>query len=147
MASTQLKWLLEKGAIVTKLYGVIPAERGRPFKNFTNWVSDERRKGDEDTCYSIIAEAAKTVGNSAYGRTGMNKNKFQKVRFCTEKQFNREKNNYFFSDAEEYDGVYEVCSKSRNVKQNIPVQVAFSVLNYAKLRMLEFYYDCIEILA
>ena len=51
MTSTELKWLLEKGAIVTKLYGVIPAERGRPFKNFTDWVSEERRKGDRDTCH------------------------------------------------------------------------------------------------
>jgi hypothetical protein len=144
MTSTQLKWLLEKGAIVTKVYGVIPAERGRPFKNFTKWVSDERRKGDKDTCYSIIAEAAKTVGNSAYGRTGMNKNKFRNIRFCTEKQFNRAKNNYFFCDAEEYDGIYEVSSRPRNVKQNMPVQVAFGVLNEAKLRMLEFYYDCID---
>ena len=144
MSSTQLKWLLEKGAIVTKLYGVIPAERGRPFKNFTDWVSDERRKGDKQTCYSIIAEAAKTVGNSAYGRTGMNKNKFKNVKFCTEKQFNRAKNNYFFCDAEEHDGVYEVYSSPRNVMQNMPIQVAFGVLNEAKLRMLEFYYDCID---
>ena len=63
--STQLKWLLEKGAIITKLYGVIPAQRGKPFKDFVEWVSDERRKGDRDTRYAVIAEAAKTVGNSA----------------------------------------------------------------------------------
>jgi len=144
MTSTQLQWLLEKGAIVTKLYGVIPAERGKPFENFAKWVSYERRKGDKDICYSIIAEASKTVGNSAYGRTGMNKNKFKNVKFCSEKQFNRAKNNYFFCDAEEYDGIYEVSSLPRTVKQNIPIQVAFGVLNDAKLRMLEFYYDCID---
>ena len=74
----------------------------------------------------------------------MNKNNFKKVRFCDEKQFNRAKNNYFFCDAEEYDGVYEVSSRSRTVQQNMPIQVAFSVLDDAKLRMLEFYYDCID---
>ena len=142
--SARLKWLLEKGAVVTKLYGVIPAEQGKPFKQFADWVSDERRKGDRDTRYAIIAEAAKTVGNSAYGRTGMNKNNFKKVKFCTEKQFNRAKNNYFFCDAEEYNGVYEVSSRSRTVQQNMPIQVAFSVLDDAKLRMLEFYYDCVD---
>jgi hypothetical protein len=144
MKSTQLKWLVEKGVVVTKLYGVIPAQRSKPFKEFVNWVSDERRKGDVDTTHAIIGEAAKLVGNSAYGRTGMNKNKFQKVRFCDEKQFNRAKNNYFFNDAEEYDGVYEVASRPRTVKQNMPIQVASNVLNDAKLRMLEFYYDCID---
>ena len=120
--STQLKWLIEKGVQVTNLYGVIPAQRSRPFKDFVSWVSDERRKGDIDITYAIIGEAAKLVGNSAYGRTGMNKNNFQKVRFCNEKQFNRAKNNYFFNDAEEYDGVYEVASRPRTVKQNMPIQ-------------------------
>src|SRR5271163_1503774 len=86
--STGLKWLIEKGAVVTKLYGVIPAQKGKPFKQFADWVSDKRRKGDRDTRYAIIADAAKTVGNSAYGRTGMNKNNFMKARFCDEKQFN-----------------------------------------------------------
>src|SRR5437870_168805 len=96
------------------------------------------------TRYAIIAEAAKTAGNSAYGRTGMNKNKFTKVRFCDEKQFNRAKNNYFFCDVEEYDGVYEVTSRSRTVQQNMTIHVAFRVLDDAKLCMLEFYYDCID---
>jgi len=142
--STRLKWLIEKGAVVTKLYGVIPAQKGKPFKQFADWVSDERRKGDRDSRYAIIADAAKTVGNSAYGRTGMNKNNFMKARFCDEKQFNRAKNSYFFCDAVEYDGVYEVSSRSRTVQQNMPIHVAFSVLDDAKLRMLEFYYDCVD---
>jgi hypothetical protein len=142
--STQLKWLIEKGVQVTKLYGVIHAVRSKPFKDFVKWVTDERRKGDVVSTYAIIGEAAKLVGNSAYGRTGMNKNNFQKVKFCNEKQFNRAKNNYFFNDAEEYDGVYEVASRPRTVKQNMPIQVAFNVLNDAKLRMLEFYYDFID---
>ena len=101
ITSALLKWLVGKGVTVTKLYGVIPAQEGKPFKDFVNWVSQERRKGDVDTTYAIIGEAAKLVGNSAYGRTGMNKNNIQKVRFCTETQFNRAKNNYFFNDAEE----------------------------------------------
>lgn len=142
--STYLEWLVKKGAVITKIYGVIPAQKGKPFKDFAEWVSSERRKGDRDAQNSIIAEAAKTVGNAAYGRTGMNKNKFHNVRFCDEKQFNRAKNNYFYYDAEEYDGIYEVSMNPKHVKQNIPIQVAYTVLNDAKLRMSQFYYDCID---
>ena len=144
LLSGYLKWLVEKGVVISKVYGVIPAERGAPFQGFVDWVSNERRKGDRNTQYAIIGEAAKTVGNSAYGRTGMNKNKFQKIKYCNEQQFNRAKNNYFYYDAEEYDGMYEVTKNAKTVLQNIPIQVAFSVLNYAKLRMVEFYYDCIS---
>src|SRR5208283_2402165 len=46
--STRLRWLIEHGCIVDKLYGVIPAQGGRPFQGFIKMVSDERRKGDSD---------------------------------------------------------------------------------------------------
>lgn len=127
--STRLRWMLEDGCVVTKLHGVIEAKRGRVFKDFMNWVSDERRKGDVDQKYAIISEGAKLVGNSAFGVTGMDKNKHRKVKMCDEIQFNRAKNDYFYYDAEEYDvsenglsgKVYEVVKKSKKVKQNMPI--------------------------
>lgn len=48
----------------------------KPFKEFAEWVWNERTKRDIGTKYAIIADAAKTVGNSIYGWAGMNKNKF-----------------------------------------------------------------------
>ncbi|EFO85594.1 hypothetical protein CRE_20627, partial [Caenorhabditis remanei] len=113
--STRLRWMLEHGCIVTKLYGYIEAKRRRIFK-----------------------------GNSAFGRTGMDKNKHKKVTFCDEVQFNRAKNDFFYYDAEEYNGAYEVSKRSRKVKQNMTLQIACSVYDDSKLRMLKFYYDCID---
>jgi hypothetical protein len=144
LKSTRLKWLIEHGCVVTKLYGIIEAKRGRIFKGFMDWVTNERRKGDIDLKYAIIADAAKTVGNSAFGRTGMDKNKHKKVKFCDEIQFNRAKNNYFYYDAEEYSGIYVVVKRSKTVLQNMPIQIACSVFDDSKLRMLQFYYDCID---
>jgi len=89
--STRGKWLIEHGCVVSNLYGVIEAKRGRVFKGFMEWVSDERRKGDKDSKYAIVSEGSKLIGNSGFGRTGMNKNKFKKVKYCTEVQFNRAK--------------------------------------------------------
>jgi hypothetical protein len=142
--STRLRWLMEHGCVVSKLHGVIEAKRGRVFKGFMNWVTNERRKGDIDLKYAIIGEVIKNVGNSAFGRTGMDKNKHKKVKFCTEVQFNRAKNNYFYYDAEEYDGVYVVVKRAKTVLQNMPIQIACSVYDDSKLRMLQFYYDCID---
>ena len=144
LKSTRLRWLINHGCVVTKLHGVIEAKRGRIFKGFMDWVTNERRKGDVDLMYAIIAECAKLVGNSAFGRTGMDKNKHKKVKFCNEIQFNRAKNGYFYFDAEEYDGVYEVVKKSKTVYQNMPIQIACSVYDDSKLRMLQFYYDCVD---
>ncbi|EFP06777.1 hypothetical protein CRE_13804 [Caenorhabditis remanei] len=94
--STRLRWMLEHGS-----------KRRRIFKGFMDWVSDEKRKGDVDSKYAILSEGAKLVGNSAFGRTGMDKNKHKKVTFCDEVQFNRAKNDFFYYDAEEYNGAYE----------------------------------------
>lgn len=144
LKSTTVKWLIEHGCIVTKLYGVIEAKRRRIFKGFMEWVTNERRKGDVDIKYAIIADAAKIVGNSAFGRTAMDKNKHKKVKFCNEVQFNRAKNSYFYYDAEEYNGAYIVYKRPKKVKQNMPIQIAWSVFDDAKLRMNQFYYDCID---
>ena len=38
-------------------------------------------------------------------------------------------------------GVYEVVSKQRNIKHDLPIIIGFTVYQLAKKRMLEFYYD------
>jgi hypothetical protein len=129
---------------VDKLYAVIKATPGRPFKGFMDKVSDERRKGDRDKKYATIAEMWKTVGNSAVGRTAMNKSRHRTVNYCTEMEFNRKKYDYFYYDANVYNDVYEVISTKKKVKQNMPLQVACSVYDDSKKRMLEFCYDCVD---
>ena len=142
--SDRLKWLISHGCQVTKIYGVIPAIPRQIFKGFMDWVSDERRKGDVDTKYEIISETTKTVGNSAFGRTIMNKNKHKKTQFCDEKKFNKLKCKPTFYDAVEYDNLYEVTQKKKTIKQNMPIQIGCTVFDDSKLRMLQFYYDCVD---
>ena len=42
------------------------------------------------------------------------------------------------------DGYYEVERTKSSINLNIPIHVFVFILNYAKLRMLEFYYDCVD---
>lgn len=39
------------------------------------------------------------------------------------------------------DGIYEVDMTRPSIRMNLPIQNGFFVYQYAKLRMLEFYYD------
>jgi hypothetical protein len=71
-------------------HGYIRAEKGDIFKKFAEKVSEERRKGDVDKKYAIIAEMWKLVGNSAFGRTGMNKSKFNETIYGDETKYNKE---------------------------------------------------------
>ena len=41
-------------------------------------------------------------------------------------------------------GYYEVERTKPSINLNIPIHVDVFILNYAKLRMLEFYYDCVD---
>ena len=146
--STRLKWLLNKGCVVSKLHSVIPATPRRCFEGFMNWVADERRKGDKDITHAIIAEGAKLVGNSAFGHTIMNKSKHKKVILSDENTFNRYKNLARYYDATDYrigeDVIYEITLTKKSQRQNIPLMIGCSVFDDSKLRMYQFCYDFID---
>jgi hypothetical protein len=142
--SDRLKWLISKGLIVSKIYGSIKTEKGVIFEGFVKKVSDERRKGDINPDYAIIAEMWKLLGNSAFGRTGMNKNKFSKTTYGDETKYEKCVKSILLEDVNQYGDLYEITMKSRNVRQNIPIQVACSIYDDSKLLMSKFYYDCLS---
>ena len=39
---------------------------------------------------------------------------------------------------------FQVTSKKRKIKYDLPLQIGFFVYQYAKLRMLQFYYDVVD---
>jgi hypothetical protein len=41
-------------------------------------------------------------------------------------------------------GVYEVSCKKTKINNDLPILVAYFVYSYAKLRMLQFYYDFLD---
>jgi len=109
-----------------------------------NWVWDERRKGDIDQKYAIISECCKTIGNSSFGRTIMDKNKHKDIRYGDEIKFNKCKNKFTFYNSDKYDNVYEIVLNKKSIKQNMPLQIECSVIDDSKLKMYQFYYDRID---
>lgn len=142
--STRLRWLIKQGLVVSKIHGFIKCKFANIFKDFTDWVSDERRKGDTDPDYEIKASMAKNVGNSAFGRTGMNKSKFNKTSYGDEYLYNKKVCTNLFKDANQYGDVFEVSCEKQKTRQNIPIQIACSIYDDAKLKMSEFYYDVVD---
>jgi hypothetical protein len=138
-----LKWYLSHGLRVTKMYGHIKANPVKIFKEFGEWVADERRTGKIDEAYSTKAECAKLIGNSAYGATIMNKEKFLETTICDEADFKRKMYTPYLKDFNVIGDVFELSLKKKKIIQDTAIQVGFAVLQYAKLRMLEFYYDCL----
>ncbi|TYZ65581.1 hypothetical protein PybrP1_000619 [[Pythium] brassicae (nom. inval.)] len=140
-----LKWYIDHGLVITKTYSFIKANPHRAFKEFMDKVSDARRAGDVDKSKAMVAEMMKLIGNSAFGRSGMDKRKHKQVMYVSGDEKIKsitEKNN--FNGFDELNESYEVSMNKRIIKLNNPIHLSIAIYQLAKLRMLEFYYDCID---
>ena len=145
LATPLLKWYLEHGLEVTRVYQVIEYTPNPCFKPFGDAVSDARRAGDADPSKVIIADTSKLTGNSGYGKTITNKERHRQVKYCDDDEVPELVNSPFFRQLNTIDqNTYEVESSKKKIKMDLPLQVGFFVYQYAKLRMLEFYFDFLD---
>jgi G:T-mismatch repair DNA endonuclease (very short patch repair protein) len=176
LLSDLLRWYMEHGLVVTKVYQVVEYETRPIFKNFSKSVSDTRRLGDVDASLKLLANTAKLIGNSLYGKTITDKTRHRNVTYTLDdnKASLNVRSNFFHSINPLDEGVYETVSFkkkvhlvsvfiilwwfhflflrcvvvfftfSKQVSMDIPVPVGVTILNFAKKRMLEYFYDCLD---
>ena len=140
-----LRWYLAHGLVVDHVYQVVSYEPNPCFQRFGESVSAARRAGDADTDRAIIGDTMKLLGNSAYGKTVTNVDRHHDVKYCTEVGTSRLISNKRFRQLDVVtDDAYEVTSSKARVTYDLPHHIGFFVYQYAKLRMLEFYYDFVD---
>ena len=140
-----LRWYIAHGLVVDHVYQVVEYEPKPCFRNFGESVSTARRNGDVDPEKAIIGDTMKLLGNSAYGKTVTNVDKHRDVRYCTEVGTSSCINNKRFRQLDVVaEDAYEVTSSKARVTYDLPHHIGFFVYQYAKLRMLEFYYDFVD---
>lgn len=145
-----LLWYINHGLVVSRIYGYIKAIPSKVFLSFTEEVTSRRREGDVDPEKEPIANTAKNIGNGAYGKTIENKSHHKTVTYETDlSKVYRSINKNNFVDLHEIldynaNNFYEITKCKSVIKQDMPVQVGCAILQLAKLRMLEFYYDCLD---
>ena len=169
LASPLLRWYMDHGLEVTHVYQVVeydPVPCFRRFgdavstahvyqvveydpvpcfRRFGDAVSTARREGDVHSHNAIIADTMKLLGNSGYGNTITNVDRHRDVNYCTEKAASLMVNDRRFRKLDVvHDDVYEIEMNKKTVTYTLPVHVGFFVLQYAKMRMLQFYYDFIN---
>ena len=140
-----LAWYVSHGLKITKVYFGIEARKARPFVRFADAVSDARRAGDKDKAgCGMMADMAKLVGNSAFGQNCMNKEKYTNTRILTtEKSIESATRNPLLMDIRRFAGTetYECEFSKSSVKQDVAKQIAVTIFQLSKLRMLQFYHD------
>ena len=146
VATPLLKWYLEHGLVVSHVFQAVEFIPKACFKMFENEVTVARREGDLDPAKSIIADTMKLLGNSAYSSIIMQKERQHKVSYYTSpadavKAVNCPR----FRKMTELPGLYEVESEKRIITLDLPVYLGHSILNLAKLTMVAFYYDVLNV--
>ena len=99
-----LRWYVEHGLIITKIYQFIEFCPKKAFSPFEESVTNDRRAGDRDLAYKAIADTSKLIGNSFYGYTIMNKEKHLSVEFCKHEKASKLINDPKFMSIEEFEG-------------------------------------------
>ncbi|WAR06799.1 hypothetical protein MAR_016757 [Mya arenaria] len=149
LATPLLRWYINHGLVVSKIYQVVEFQEQRCFKEFERELSEARRQGDADPDTAIIAETNKVIGNSSYGSLIMNKTKHSDVQYVQgENETCLQVNDPRFSKLEcldQEEQYYEIEMSKRKIKLDLPIQLGYFILQYAKLRMLEFYYDFMDV--
>ena len=173
LATPLLKWYLEHDLEVTKVHQVVKS-CFQPFGDAVSDArragdADPRKaiitdtmksvsfrfifssiKGWEQYTFSQIVETCKICfishgGNSGYGKTITNQLKHRNVEYCSDAEASRKVNTPLFGKLENItNDTYEVESCKKTIKLDLPIQVAFFVYQYAKLCMLQFYYDFLD---
>ncbi|KAG2844588.1 hypothetical protein PC129_g6750 [Phytophthora cactorum] len=140
-----LKWYISHGMEITKTYSFIKASSHKAFAPFMEAVSNARREGDADRSNAMIAEMMKLVGNSAFGRSGMDMSKHKEVKYeSDQKEIESKIEHFTFHGLEELNYACEITMKKRRLKNKNPIHLSIATYQLAKLRMPQFYYDCID---
>ena len=145
LATPLIQWYIAHGLVVDRVYQIVEYERKPCFRQFGESVSAARRDGDADPDKAIIADTMKLLGNSAYGKTVTNVDRHRNVAYCTEVGTSACINNKRFRQLDAVtDNAYEITSNKSRVTYDLPHHIGFFVYQYAKLRMLQFYYDFVD---
>lgn len=143
-----LKWYIHHGLIVTKIYQEVEYKAQSCFSNFVQEVSNARRDGDVHPDKSIIADTMKLIANSGYGSLIMDKTKHRSIKYVdTENKACLLVNDPAFRKLDCLDveqQYYEAEMAKQTIKLDLPIQLGYFILQYAKLHMLSFYYDFMD---
>ncbi|KAG2873433.1 hypothetical protein PC115_g24368 [Phytophthora cactorum] len=93
----------------------------------------------------MIAETMKLVGNSAFGRSDMDMSRHTQVKYeSNEDKIKSRIEHFTFHGFDELNDSCEITMKKRRLNNKNPIHLSIAIYQLAKLRMLEFYYDCTD---
>ena len=133
---------MKLGLRCIKIHRFIECTPQKCFNGFVQSVVDARREGDENPDSGVVAETIKLLGNSSYGYQIIDRSRHTKTLYLNDEKTHKAINNRLFRRLNNVStDIYEVELVKSTVEHREPIIVGFFILQYAKLRMLELYYN------
>ena len=146
LATPLLQWYLSHHCEISKIYQIIEFQPKCSFTSFIDTVTKFRILGDKHPDKAIVGDTYKLLSNSSYGSILINKSKHCNINYMKNRHKIMNKvNSLNFKNLDKINNdLYEVETYKKKIVMDNPIQIGFFILQYAKLRMLEFYYDCLS---
>ena len=129
------------GFKITKVYYTIKTNARKVFHQFCEDVSDARRVAKINPSQAAVGLTFKTVGNSCYGRFGMDRGKFKKTLLAEADTLAAHQEDCLFIDSTHFgDETVEITRLLKKVDRKNPIMLSIGVYQMSKLRMLQFIY-------
>ena len=133
---------LQLGLVCKKIHRIVQYTPRKSFGNFVQSAVDARRQGDENPNSSVVAETMKLLANSSYGYQIMDRSRHTVTKYLSDEKTHSAINSKLFKRLNHItDQLYEVELVKSEFEHREQIIVGFFILQYAKLRMLELYYN------
>ena len=137
-----LLFYLQLGLVCTKTHRFVEYIPMKCFNSFVQSAVDSRGQGDENPNSSVVAETMKLLANSSYGYQIMDRSRHTVTRYLSDEKTHAAINGKLFKKLGHVNNsLYEVELAKAQIEHKEPIIVGFFILQYAKLRMLELYYN------
>ena len=137
-----LLFYLELGLVCKKNYRSVEYTPGKCFNKLVQSAVNARREGDENLNSGVVAETMKVLANSSYRYQIMDCSRHTVTKYLSDEKTHDAINTNVFKRLDNINGqLYEVELAKAEIEHREPIIVGFSKLQYAKLRMLELYYN------
>ena len=137
-----LSFYLQLGLVVTKIHRFVEYTLKICLNSFVQSAVDARTKGDENPNSSVVAETMKLLANSSYGYQIIDRSRHTVTKYLSDEKTQAAINSTLFKRLDPLNNsLYEVELAKAEIEHKEPMIVGFFILQYAKLRMLELYYN------
>ena len=137
-----LLFYLKLALVCRKIHRFVQYTSRKCFNNFVQSAVDARRQGDENPNSSVVAETMNLLANSSYGYQIMNRSRHTVTKYLNDEKTHSAINSKMFKRLNHItDQLYEVEIVKTEIEHREPIIVGFFILKYAKLGMLELYYN------